>query len=166
MIINPLAPQYASEQTMLATPSSLREEHEEIIGSLEEFSLLNDRTGNAVKELLKVLLPHFEKEERLAMPLLGGLSELISGKNQENLEEIYEARGPLLEEYENMFHEHSQLNAKIERGQGIALQEGHQDVADLLSALAHHARVEEEVLYPAALLATSFAEKMLMTAAT
>jgi hypothetical protein len=146
---------------MLATPSALREEHEEIIGSLNELALLSDKTGKAVKELLEVLQPHFEKEEKLAMPLLGSLSELVSSCNQENLKEISEARQPLLLEYENMFLEHSELKDYIERCQKIAREEGHENVADLRGALAHHARVEEQVLYPAALLASSFAERML-----
>ena len=33
-----------------------------------------------------------------------------------------------------------------------------EEVVDLLEALAHHARVEEEVLYPAALLAGTVAK--------
>ena len=57
-----------------------------------------------------------------------------------------------------MFEEHSELKKFIVRAQSIASRERHEEVVDLLTDLAHHARVEEEVLYPAALLAGTVAK--------
>ena len=147
---------------MLVTPPSLKEEHEEIMGSLYEFSRLPGETGKSVKELLDVLEPHFEKEERLAMPVLGTLSELASGdKTAVNLRAIVESQDDLLQEYDNMFEEHTELKKFIQNARRYAKQENHEEVVDLLDALSHHARVEEEVLYPAALLAGTVAKCLL-----
>ncbi len=146
---------------MLTTPNSLKEEHMEIMGSLRSSANFSDGTGRAVKELLKVLEPHFEKEEKVAMPVLGSLSELVSGEHVSNLREIADSQGALLQEYENMFQEHQILKQFIERAKAESKREGHEDVSDLLDALGHHARVEEEVLYPAALLAGTLAKCLL-----
>lgn len=143
---------------MLMTPPSLKEEHKEIMGLLREYSEIQGETGNAVKKLLDVLEPHFQKEEKLAMPVLGSLPELVSGNRLRNLSEIAESQGALLEEYDGMLEEHSELRKFIASTKEIARQEKHQEVIDLLDGLAHHARVEEEVLYPAALLAGTVAK--------
>ena len=147
---------------MLVTPPSLKEEHEEIMGSLNEFSRLQDKTGKSITELLDSLEPHFEKEERLAMPVLGTLSELASGdKITTDLRAIAESQDALRLEYDVMFEEHTELKRFIQNARGFAKQENHEDVVDLLDALSHHARVEEEVLYPAALLAGTLAKCLL-----
>src|SRR5487761_843954 len=146
---------------MLTTPSSLEEEHKEIMGSLRSSAHFPDGTGKAVKELLKVLEPHFEKEEKVAMPVLGSLSELASGEHVSNLREIADSQGALLQEYENMFQEHLILKEFIKRAKAEAERDGHEEVSDLLDALVHHSRVEEEVLYPAALLAGTLAKCLL-----
>ena len=146
---------------MLTTPSSLEEEHKEIMGSLRNAARFSDGTGKAVKELMKVLEPHFEKEEKVAMPVLGSLSELVSGEHVSNLREIADSQGALLQEYENMFQEHQILKQFIERAKAEAKRESHEEVSDLLDALAHHAKVEEQVLYPSALLAGTLAKCLL-----
>lgn len=146
---------------MLRTPKSLEEEHEELMGALRQSSELDDETGKAVKELLKILEPHFEKEERVAMPVLGALTELVSGEKIDNLKEIADAQRELLNEYKTMFEEHQRIGMLIERAEAEAKRENHQEIAEILEALGHHARVEEEVLYPAALLAGTLAKVML-----
>lgn len=143
---------------MLVTPPSLKEEHKEIMGSLREFAINPDRTGRAIAELLDVLEPHFEKEEKLAMPVLGSISELVSGDRVTDLREIAESQVALLKEYDKMFDEHSEVRKFIVRAEKIAREEKHEEVVDLLEGLAHHARVEEEVLYPAALLVGTVAK--------
>jgi hypothetical protein len=142
---------------MLTTPSSLVEEHEEIMGSLRNTARFPGETGKAVKELLDVLEPHFEKEEKFAMPVLGSLSDLVSGEHVPNLKEIADSQAPLMKEYQRMLQEHANLKRYIDRARMEARIAGRKEVSDLLDGLAHHARVEEEVLYPAALLASTLA---------
>lgn len=143
---------------MLVSPSSLKEEHNEIMTSLRDFAALPSATGKAVAELLDVLEPHFEKEETLAMPVLGSIPELVSGDRVTDLREIAESQGALLQEYDKMFEEHAELKKFIVRAQKAARRERHEEVVEFLSALTHHTRVEEQVLYPAALLAGTVAK--------
>ncbi len=51
-----------------------------------------------------------------------------------------------------MFAEHSPIRQSIKKARRLAKQDGQNDIVEILDALAHHSRVEEEVLYPAALL--------------
>jgi iron-sulfur cluster repair protein YtfE (RIC family) len=146
---------------MLTSPRSLDEEHEELMSSLREFSLSKGETGKSVFELMEVLQPHFEKEQKIVMPLLGSISELVSGEKITNLSEIANAQAPLLKEYETMFEEHSQVRTLIMKAEKAAREDGREDVIDLLEGLAHHARIEEEVLYPSALLAGTLAKCLL-----
>ncbi len=146
---------------MLTVPKSMEEEHEEIMQSLQQASTLSDETGKAVSELLKTLQPHFEKEERYAMPVLGSLRDLVGQEKISNLREIADTQGALLQEYESMYQEHETLRKFIQRAEESAEKENHKQVAETLEALAHHARVEEEVLYPAALLAGTLAKVLL-----
>ncbi len=89
--------------TMLNIPPSLEEEHKEIMESLHSFSSFGGKTGTAVKELLEVLEPHFEKEEEVAMPVLGSLSMLVSRENYSDLNEIAASEKRLEHEYKKMF---------------------------------------------------------------
>ncbi|HZW55733.1 MAG TPA: hemerythrin domain-containing protein [Nitrososphaerales archaeon] len=148
---------------MLKSPSSLDEEHEEIMGALRSYSQFHDMTGKAVGKLLQVLEPHFEKENQYVMPVLGSLTTLVTDEKHANLREIADSQAAILQEYDSMFKEHEEIRKLVSEAKNVSLQEKHQDVADLLDGLAHHARVEEEVLYPAALLAGTVA-KFLMPA--
>jgi hemerythrin len=142
------------EMILTRIPGSITEEHEEIFRELRRFASQNDRVGEAIKELLRALEPHFEKEDEVAMPLLGALAPLSSdGGICGNVDEVVLLQSKLTKELPSMLSEHRTILALIKSGKRAAEKEKRQDVFDSLSALEHHARVEEEVLYPAALLA-------------
>ncbi len=143
---------------MLVSPKSLDEEHEELIHSLRSCATYKNGVGRAVSDLLEVLEPHFEKEQKLVMPLLGSISDLVSGEKISNLKEIAEEQAPLVQEYQKMFEEHGRVRDLILKAKKAARDEGNQEVIELLNGLAHHARIEEEVLYPSALLAGTVAK--------
>jgi hemerythrin-like domain-containing protein len=143
---------------MMSSPKSLNEEHEELMSSFREYSELKGETGRAVSELLEILEPHFEKEQRVVMPLLGSLTELVSGEKVADLKEIASAQPSLLKEYEGMFEEHKALMELIAKADKAAKKEGNEDMVELLQGLVHHSKIEEEVLYPSALLAGTLAK--------
>lgn len=148
---------------MLTSPRSLDEEHDELISRLRDSAKEKSETGRAVAELMDVLEPHFEKEQKIVMPLLGSVSDLVSGEKVSNLNEIATAQIPLLKEYQSMFEEHGRVRKLILKAEKAASREEKRDVIDLLEGLAHHARIEEEVLYPCALLAGTVAKCLLPT---
>ena len=136
----------------LKVPESLREEHEEFIDGLKSHSTGKDQTGAAVRQLLRLLEPHVEKENELVLPLLGALRGLAAGEPLENPGAVMGAYEKYARQYRNMFAEHSPIRQSIKKARRLAKQDGQNDIVEILDALAHHSRVEEEVLYPAALL--------------
>lgn len=146
---------------MLQPPRSIAEEHEEIMKAISGYSQLHDKTGQAIRGLQVVLKPHFEKETLIVMPVLGSLPVLVTEERPKDLKEIAEAQGAIFQEYEGMFREHAEIRNLISQAKKLSIQEKHRDVADFLDSLEHHTRVEEEVLYPAALLAGTIAKCVL-----
>jgi len=136
----------------LKVPQSLREEHEAFIEGLKSYSTGNGETASAVRELLGLLEPHIEKENEFVLPLLGVLRGLAAGKPVENPRAVMRAYEKCARQYVNMFAEHSPIRQSIKETRRLAKEQGQDGVVDILDALAHHSRVEEEVLYPAALL--------------
>ena len=136
----------------MKVPESLREEHEEFIDGIKNYSTGNDQTGAAVRELLRLLEPHVEKENELVLPLLGALRGLAAGEPLENPGAVMGAYEKYARQYRNMFAEHSPIRQSIKKARRLAKQDGQNGIVETLDALAHHSRVEEEVLYPAALL--------------
>lgn len=140
------------EMVKLKVPESLREEHEVFIDGLKSRSTSKDETGVELRRLLKLLEPHVEKEDELVLPLLGALQGMAEGLPLESPSAVMRSYEKYAGQYVNMFAEHLPIRQALKRAKTAASRERHEDVVEILDALAHHSRVEEEVLYPAALL--------------
>lgn len=142
----------------MKAPESLAEEHRELFRNLRRLAARGGRTGREVRKLLDLLDPHFEREEQAAMPLLGALKPLSEGVALEGPSEVMSLHERLASEYPQMLEEHRQVKGLID-GVRKTAGKGRQRLAlALMDELEHHACVEEEVLYPAALLVGELAE--------
>lgn len=135
-------------------PESIRREHETIHAALVAATRAPGRVGAAAKTLADVLHPHFVREEEIALPPLGLLAPLATGRP---LPEPAQAAatamtGTLRAELPRMLEEHVRIRAAVAELRAAARAEGAQAQEDLADELALHAQTEEEVLYPAALL--------------
>jgi len=144
----------------MRVPKALEEEHEELMGSLRRYSLEPGKLGERVRDVLEALEPHFEKEEKLAMPLLGVIHDLFEEK-AEGLDELVECYRGMKEGHRVMLKEHEEIVRRVKRAEEEADLQGRRDVVERLRSLMHHAKVEEDVLYPAALLAGQAAQRLL-----
>lgn len=135
-----------------AIPQSIRTEHQAIHEGLEEATRAGGRVGTAAKELARVLHPHFVREEEIALPPLGLLAPLAQGGIPAGSEEILPMTDALRRELPGMLKEHVQIRAAVEALRLAAEAEGLPQHVRLARELALHARTEEEVLYPAAVL--------------
>jgi hypothetical protein len=155
------------ENTMSITdiPESVREEHEEIFSGLRRLANTGGGTGKAVRELLEVLEPHFEKEDAIAMPLLGAVARISNGQTIW-LDEVISLQGRLAEGLPSMLAEHRVIGGRIAKARETAGKEKNTEALSLLTGLEHHAKMEEEVLYPAAMLAGVAARIMKEAAST
>lgn len=133
-------------------PSSLQAEHKELHETLVKYTKLTGKTGAAAKEVARVLHPHFEKEERYALPQLGLLPALAKGQATADMREAVAMGDRLKQEFDEMLSEHKQIVVSLDKLQKAAKEERRPEVVRFTESLKLHAKTEEEVLYPAAIL--------------
>ena len=138
------------------TPSSLKKEHEELHDMLRIATQLSGKTGEAAKTVAELMHPHFVKEEEYALPPLGLLPQLSSGKLTEEMKQVLPMTDKLKTELPEMLAEHKQIVAALELLVKHASAEHHPEVAEFAEKLMLHAQTEEEVSYPTAILIGEF----------
>lgn len=140
------------QQPTIHIPASIRAEHEEIHSALAAATKAPGRVGAAAKELAAILQPHFVREEQIALPPLGLLQPLSRGEFTPGMRDVLPMTDSLRAELPRMLEEHKAIRAATERLGESARAEKNAAVARLAEQLAMHARSEEEVFYPAAVL--------------
>ena len=134
------------------TPISLKQEHEELHTMLKQATQLSGKTGEAAKTVAELMHPHFVKEEEYALPPLGLLPLLSSGKLSEEMKQVLSMTDKLKTELPEMLAEHKQIVAALEVLVKHSTAEHHAEVAEFAEKLMLHAQTEEEVSYPTAIL--------------
>lgn len=140
----------------MRTPESIRQEHAEIHAALERAAREAGEVGAAAQDLHKVLGPHFRREEEIATPPLALLVPLSRGPVTAQMRAVLPMTDALERELPGMLEEHRRIGAARQRLEEAARRAGKSEYVRLSETLAHHARQEEEVLYPAAILVGRF----------
>lgn len=133
-------------------PPSVRAEHEAIQAALAGAVRAPGRVGVAARALDAVLGPHFAREEEIALPPLGLLAPLASGTRPPVPSEVLSMTDALRAELPGMLAEHTRIRTAVEALREAARADRAAQYEQLADQLALHARTEEEVLYPAAVL--------------
>lgn len=133
-------------------PPALKAEHEELHAELVTATKAGGRTGDAAKAVAKLMHPHFVKEEEFALPPLGLLAALSKGRVDSAMAGVLKLTDRLEAELPQMLAEHKEIVAALGRLVEAATAENRPDHARFAEKLMAHARAEEEVSYPAALL--------------
>lgn len=137
-----------------AIPESIHIEHEHIQAALTAATQHRGAVGQAARELRAVLHPHFVREEQVALPPLGLLARLARGAAITDAEavEVLAMTDALRHELPSMLEEHVRIRAAVMKLRGAAEAAGARKIIEMTDDLALHARTEEEVLYPAAIV--------------
>lgn len=138
--------------TQIGIPESVRTEHAEIHDELVRATKLSGRIGDAARALAAILHPHFVREEEIALPPLGLLAPLARGEFSTEMRDVLVMTDALRAELPHMLQEHEAIRAATLRLGEIARAEHDERVAELARKLELHARSEEELFYPAAVL--------------
>ena len=133
-------------------PKPLTEEHEELHAELVKLTRARGKVGEAARAVATLLHPHFVKEEEYALPPLGLLAALAAGPPTPEMRAVLVMTDRLRAELPQMLAEHKAIVVALEELREAAEQAGRSDIAQFARDLAQHARVEEEVMYPAAIL--------------
>ena len=133
-------------------PQPLQHEHEALHERLRRATMAGGEVGEAAKALARLMHPHFVKEDQIALPPLGLLAALARGEWNPEMAEVL----PLTEQFEaelpQMLAEHQTIVAALSQLREAAARAGRDDIVSFAEALVEHARTEEEVMYPAAVL--------------
>ena len=137
---------------MLTTPPSIATEHRELHKTLERASKESGALGAAARELEAALAPHFRREEEIATPPLGLLPKLATGEVTSEMQSVLPMTEALERELPQMLKEHQAIRAAVGKFRAAAEAAKRPEYVRFSDALAAHARQEEEILYPAAIL--------------
>jgi hypothetical protein len=136
----------------IRVPSSIQIEHDEIHDALARAIAAPGRVGEAARVLNSVLEPHFRREEEIALPPLGLLVPLSRGEYDPEMLDVLPLTDSLRAEMPEMLRQHTEIHAAAARLEEVATEAGDTATASFARELILHARTEEQVLYPAAIL--------------
>ncbi|MBC8647444.1 MAG: hemerythrin domain-containing protein [Thermoanaerobaculia bacterium] len=127
-------------------------EHRELRHLLQTAEASGGRTGAAATAVMRVLFPHMVMEETYAMPPLKLLPRLARGDATSDMSRIIDTSETLRKELPRMLEDHKQIVLALRQLMQAAAAEGHDGYAQFATKLIAHAQLEEDVLYPAAIL--------------
>jgi hypothetical protein len=142
----------SAQKPAIQIPQSLQTEHEAIHRALVEATKAPGSVGAAARELAALLDPHFKREDEIALPPLGLLAPLAAGERPAGMEAALTMTDALRMELPRMLDEHKRIRAATERLRAAAREAKAPVQEQFAEDLARHARTEEELLYPAAIL--------------
>ena len=148
----PQQPAQPEASAMIKTPESISHEHREIHEVLAAAAKEPGALGDAARRLEAVLAPHFRREEEIGTPPLGLLGPLATGQASADMRAVLPMTDALEAELPKMLKEHEAIGAANAALREAAVEAGRDDLVGFADTLAAHARQEEEILYPAAIL--------------
>jgi len=136
----------------LSVPQTLKIEHEELHETLRKATLESGELGKAARAVAELMHPHFIKEEQYALPPLSLLPRIAEGVFEPTMIEVLPMTDRLKAELPRMLAEHKAIVAALGAFAESARRNQRPEYSDFADKLILHARTEEEVSYPAALL--------------
>ena len=137
-------------------PQSLQEEHQELRHFLAKAVREGAALGEAARLVARLLEGHMDKEERFALPPLRILPALARGHFRPEMADVLEQTDWLKQHLSEMISEHHAILASLERLMAAARAADRFEYVEFAEKLINHARMEEEILYPAAMLVGDF----------
>jgi hypothetical protein len=133
-------------------PETMEMEHEQLHDELKKAIASGGKTGKTAKALATVLHPHFVKEEDFALPPLGLLPSLSKGRVTSDMRDILLMTDKLTADLNQMLKEHEEIVQALKKLVTEARKERKVECLHFADRLTRHAKTEEEIFYPAAML--------------
>jgi hypothetical protein len=146
----------------MKAPLSLRREHEELHADLARAGQVPGRIGEAARAVARIMHPHFLREDEYAMPPLSLLSRLAKGPVTPDMAAVLPLVVRLKEELPLMLEEHRAIMGAVRELAVAAEDEADEQYIRFAAELMVHAQMEEEVLYPAAVLVGEYVQLKLL----
>lgn len=136
----------------LEIPKSMKEEHQELHDELMKATKERGAVAEAAKAVARVLHPHFAKEEEYAMPPLGLLTTLATGRVSLGMKAALLMTDRLKADLDEMLKEHKKIVTALKPLVKAAKKENKVEYVSFADKLTIHAQTEEQVYYPTSLL--------------
>lgn len=133
-------------------PEPMKLEHNELHAELVKATKETGKIGEAAKAVAKVLHGHFVKEEEYAIPPLGLLKQLAGGSISTDMGDVLAMTDRLKAELPTMLEEHRQIVSALQTLILAAKKKGKRRYVRFAEKLMLHAKTEEEVTYPTAIV--------------
>lgn len=143
----------------LPLPGSLKSEHDALLTTLSRATREPGALGVAATALSHVLRPHLQREEELVFPNLALLRKLGSDAVKQDLAAATQNASRLETELPQLLAEHKRITEFLQGFLTSAREVNKTEYAEYAYRLVEHMRLEEEVLYPAAILVGGYARK-------
>jgi len=137
----------------LSIPRTMREEHEELHHELKKVTRMRGAVGKTAQHVAEVLHPHFEKENELALPIVSIMRQLAEGKSSKDYSKAAQLFDRFEPEYRSMLGEHVEIVAALEELEEEAWKAKNMKALQFARKLKAHAKAEEDLTYPAILIA-------------
>ena len=141
----------------LQVPASLKNSHDALHVGLKRAMREPGPIGDTGRKIMQLMDGHMLREEKFALRPLGLLKELARGETPSDLGEAGTLAHGLKSEMVQMVGEHRQIAELLRQLAAQAEAEGKPDYVQLAEDMIVHAQMEEDVLYPAALLVGRYA---------
>lgn len=133
-------------------PSAIKKEHEYFLEKIHKITLFHDSTGLAAVKLNDLMQHHFKEEEDYVLAPLGLLPLLTSGNLPEQSNEVIQLCEKLKSQISHLSVEHQLIKAYMDELMQVAATENHPEIIEFEQELQKHAKTEEEVFFPTAIL--------------
>ncbi len=133
-------------------PEPMKLEHNELHAELVKATKEPGKVGEAAKAVARVLHDHFVKEEEYAIPPLGLLRQLAEGSISAEMGDVLAMTDRLKAELPTMLDEHKQIVSALQTLVAAARKKGKRRYIRFAEKLMLHAKTEEEVTYPTAIV--------------
>jgi iron-sulfur cluster repair protein YtfE (RIC family) len=127
-------------------------DHGEIHDRLARAARQPGAIGETAQRVARYFTQHAAKEERLVLPLIELLPLVAHGRPEASLSKTFPLFGEFEGSVKDMVAEHHMIEAALEMLVAAAHAEERPEFAALAARLVGHMRLEEAVIYPAALL--------------
>jgi hypothetical protein len=141
---------------LLRTPESVAISHDDLHQWLLKAKAAGGKTGQAAKLLGNVLHPHAVYENEYVMPVLGLLKRIANGTVTPDMQSGMLMAEHVKKDMPRMLEEHRMIVQAADNLLAVAKQENKRDAMLFAQHVKEHLRGEEDVLYPAVILAGEY----------
>jgi hypothetical protein len=131
----------------------LKTGHEAVRSTLKRAMREPGKTGEAARKVASLADGHFLREEKFVLPLLAMLPGLARGEHGAAIAGGQRLAAQLRLQLEQLQLDHRQISAALHELAAAAEAEGKSEYVGFAEDFLMHARTEEDVLYPAAIVA-------------